>query len=349
MANIKDVAEKAGVSISTVSNVINGTKYVSEELKQKIQKAIDELRYEVDPLARSLKSKRTMTIGVVITNINRIFFPQVLSGIQEHAARNGYSLNFCTTNDSFEAEKKYVQMLESSQVDGIILDSVADTGREDYFRYLSKLGNARKTIPVVSIERRMDSYGIDSVAVNNLQGGSLAVRHLADCGCTRIAHISGPLGSCMAQDRLNGYKSELEKLGLKLDDEMVMEGDYSPLSGYHAMRKLLSAGVAADGVFAANDQMAIGAIKAIRENGLRIPEDIRVIGFDNTFVASIVEPALSTVNVPRYKMGDMAVEMLIRRIEGPSAETGCCELPINLIVRQSTDLRGDKNWDLFGW
>ena len=361
MAGIKDVAEKAGVSISTVSNVINGTKYVSNELKLKINKVIEELHYEVDPVARSLKSKKTKTIGVVITNVNRIFFPQVMKGIQDSAAKSGYSLTFCNTNDDFEDEKRFVQMLESTWVDGIILDSVAGIDDEKYFKYLSSLGSKKKAIPVISLERREDTFGIDSVVVNNFLGGSMATRHLLECGCKNIVHITGPLSSCIVQDRLNGYKVELEREGLEIKAERIAEGDYSPLSGYHAMRQILLTGLDVDGVFAANDQMAIGAIKAIRENGLRIPEDIKVVGFDNTFVASLIEPSLTTINVPKYKMGVAAVELLIKRIEqengsggdndSSSSSTGSevVELPINLILRQSTDLRGDRNWDLYGW
>lgn len=350
MASIKDVAEKAGVSISTVSNVINGTKYVSNELKLKINEVIEELHYEVDPVARSLKSKKTKTIGVVITNVNRIFFPQVMKGIQDCAAREGYNLTFCNTNDDFVVEKRFVQMLESTWADGIILDSVAGINDESYFKYLSALGNNKKKIPVISLERRADVFGIDSVVVNNFLGGSMATRHLMECGCKKIVHITGPITSCIVQDRLNGYKDELEKEGLEIKAERIAEGDYSPLSGYHAMRQILLKGIDVDGVFAANDQMAIGAIKAIRENGLIIPEDIKVAGFDNTFVASLVEPSLTTINVPKYKMGVTAFEMLIKRIEQENSTSGdSVELPINLIIRQSTDLRGDNNWDLYGW
>ena len=349
MASIKDVAEKAGVSISTVSNVINGTKYVSDELKYKINKVIKELEYEVNPVARSLKSKKTMTIGVVITNINRIFFPQVIKGIQDGAAKYGYSLTFFNTNDKFEDEKRFVQMLESNWVDGIILDSVADIKNEDYFKNISLLGNIKKRIPVVSLERRVDNYGIDSVVINNYKGGSMAARHLLDCNCKKFVHFTGPLTSSIAQDRLNGYMDELKKEGLDTSDVRIAEGDYSPLSGYHAMKQLLLDGIDIDGVFAANDQMAIGAIKAILESGLRIPEDVKVVGFDNTFVASIVEPSLTTINVPKYKMGKEAIDTLMNRIEQNPDSQSVIEMPINLIVRQSTDLKGDKNWDLYGW
>jgi DNA-binding LacI/PurR family transcriptional regulator len=240
-------------------------------------------------------------------------------------------------------------MLENTWVDGVILDSIADINNEGYFKRLSSLGNRKKSIPIVSLERRLESFGVDSVVVNNFYGGGMAAKHLIESGCRKIAHIAGPLNSCIAQDRLNGYKNELEKNGLEIYEERIAGGDYSPLSGYHAMKQMLLAGMDMDGVFAANDQMAVGAIKAIHENGLMIPEDIKVVGFDNTFVASMVEPSLTTINVPKYKMGVEAVEMLVKRINQNCGNPGVVEMPINLIVRQSTDLRGDKNWDLYGW
>ena len=349
MAGIKDVARRAGVSISTVSNVINGTKYVSGELRLRINRAIEELSYEVDPVARSLKSKKTMNIGVVITNISRIFFPHVIKGIQEEADKRGYSLTFCNTDDSAEKERRFVQMLESSWVDGIILNSVVAVEEEEYFHKLANLGDKKKRIPVVSLERRLDRYGMDSVVVDNLQGGRLAARHLIDCGCRSIAYVMGPAGSCMSRDRQTGTEQELLEAGMRLKEKMVKQGDFSPLSGYQAVKELLASGEVPDGIFAANDQMAIGAVKAVRELGLRIPEEVKVIGFDNTFVASITEPSLTTVNVPKYKLGTAAVEMLFKRMETPGGEAVCKELPINLVVRRSTNLRGGSGWDLFGW
>lgn len=231
-----------------------------------------------------------------------------------------------------------------------MLDSVSEINNLEYFNYLRSMGNNKKAIPVVSIERRANTYGIASVVVNNIHGGSLATKHLIDCGCRNIANITGPLSSSIVQDRLSGYKDELIKEGLEISSERIVEGDYSPLSGYHAMKQILLSGIDIDGLFAANDQMAIGAIKAIKENGLRIPEDMKVVGFDNSFIASIVEPSLTTINVPKYKMGNAAAEVLIKRIETDTKEDAkLIELPISVIVRQSTNLRGDRNWDLYGW
>lgn len=349
MASIKDVAQRAGVSISTVSNVINGTKPVSDELVEKVYQAIGELKYEVNPVARSLKSKRTMTLGVVITNINRIFFPQVIKGIQDAASGYGFNITFCNTDDQPAKEKTFIQMLKSNWVDGIILDSVVDTEDEEYFQMLRQLGSRKKRVPVVSLERRLDEMGIDSVIVDNEEGGRMAARHLLDCGCTSMAHITGPLYSSMANDRLRGCQEELGKNGISLSKGQIQEGDFSPLSGYQAMERLLMEGRGIDGVFAANDQMAIGALKAIQEQGYRVPDDIRVVGFDNTFVASIVDPSLTTIHVPKYRMGVEAVEQLMKRNNGEIGEPVVKELPIHILIRQSTDKAGQKDWDLQKW
>ncbi|MGI6705108.1 MAG: LacI family DNA-binding transcriptional regulator [Clostridia bacterium] len=347
MASIKDVAQRAGVSISTVSNVINGTKPVSDELVAKVHQAIEELNYEVNPVARSLKSKRTTTLGVVITNINRIFFPQVIKGIQDAVSGYGFNITFCDTDDQPAKEKAFIQMLKSNWVDGIILDSVVGTQDEEYFQMLRQLGSRKKRIPVVSLERKLDEMGIDSVIVDNEEGGRMAARHLLDCGCKSIAHITGPLYSSMGNDRLRGCQEELAKNGITLSQ--IQEGDFSPLSGYQAMDRLLMEGKRIDGVFAANDQMAIGALKALRERGFRVPDDIRVVGFDNTFVASIVDPSLTTIHVPKYRMGVEAVEQLMKRNNGETGKPVVKELPIHIIVRQSTDKAGRKDWDLQKW
>jgi LacI family transcriptional regulator len=349
MVSIKDVAAKAGVSISTVSNVINGTRHVSDELKLQVNQAITGLNYEVDTLARSLKSKKTRSIGVVITNINRIFFSEVIKGIQATALSKGYMLALCHTSDNFEIEKRCIKMFEDNWLDGIIVASVADQEQHDYFRHLKNLGNSKKKIPIVSLERNLEQYSIPSVAVDNYQGGYMATSHLIELECRSIAHITGPLNSCMVQDRLKGYKDALVSAGMQVDEGLIMHGDFSPVCGYMLTKELLRKGIEFDGLFAANDQMAIGTIKALKEEGVKIPEDVKVIGFDNTFVSTLVEPSLTTVNVPKYKLGVTAMEILLRQMEHNDDLNNFNEIPINLIVRQSTDLHGEKNWDMYGW
>jgi DNA-binding LacI/PurR family transcriptional regulator len=318
-------------------------------LRHRITDAVEKLGYEVNPVASSLKSRETMNIGVVIPNIHRIFFPQLIKGIQERCMEDGYNLIIYDSDDKLEKEQHYVRMLVNSWVDGIILDSVAAEDDTKYFGFLNGLKNLKKRIPVVSLERQLDGEGMDSVIVDNRKGGRMAAGHLAACGCRRIALITGPLYSCMVRARMEGYREALGQAGLSAGEEWMAYGDFSPQSGYEAMKKLLDKPERPDGVFAANDQMAIGAIKAIFERGLRIPDDIKVVGFDNTFVASIVAPALTTIGVPKYRMGTVVADLLIGGIRREALRPQVVELPVELIVRGSTDALVSADWDLFGW
>lgn len=349
MPSIKDVARHAGVSISTVSNVIRGGKFVGDELTARVQRAIDELGYVTNPIASGLKSGSTKTIGVVVTNIQRVFFPQVIAGIQDACGETGYNLHVCDSKDDIANERKIIRLLAGAWVDGILLDSVAPESDDAYFASLKSLEHGGKRIPVVSLERRLQGAGIDSVVVDNERGAQLATRHLVDCGCRKIAFISGPMNSCMVIDRHQGYRAALADAGLDVSERLLRHGDFSPQSGYEQTRELLRRGIEFDGLFAANDQMAIGALEAIGQQGLQVPEQVRVVGFDNSFVASIVTPSLTTVDVPKYRMGREAASLLVARIQHPQAPASLVELPVNMIVRQSTDLRGEKAWDLLGW
>jgi len=350
IVNIKDVAREANVSISTVSNVIHGTKYVSDELKKRVRKIISDLDYEVNPVASSLKSKTTNSIGIVIPNINRIFFPQVIKGIQSYCARFGYNITFCDTDDSLEKEQYFIKMLKGSWVDGIILDSVASDDDFKYMDFLANLKSPKKKIAVVSLERNFGDRPMDSVVVNNYQGARTATKHLIDCGCRKIAHITGPAYACMVQARLKGYQEEIAEHADHFRS-LIVNGDFSPLSGYLKTQELISQHRDVDGIFAANDQMAIGAIKALREHKISIPEEVKIVGFDNTFIASIVDPPLTTINVPKLKMGVTAAQLLIERIRQDIDHSRIVEIPFNLVVRQSTQPDGDGHdqWELFGW
>jgi len=349
LPSIKDVAKEAGVSISTVSNVMSGNRYVSDELAQRVHQAIENLDYEVDLIARSLKNNRTMTIGVVLTSMDRIFIPQVLSGMQHSAQAHKYNLLIYTTRDDKLKEKKYLKHLVNSRVDGIILDSVANIGDERYFNWLAGLSKGKTKIPVVSIERDLSRYSLCSIYVNNEIGAFNATKHLLSCGCKRIIHIAGPKEIEMPEHRAKGYQRALQESGQPLNPDYEVRGDFSPLSGYRQMKRVLDNGIGFDAVFADNDQMAIGAIKALKENGYRIPGQIKVVGFDNTFVSSIVKPALTTINVPKYRMGVESVERLYKLMTGE--ENGACsfELATKLLIRESTTGESQENWDLEGW
>lgn len=345
--NIKDVARRAGVSIATVSHVMRGTKYVSDDLKKRVRHAIDELKYEVNPVASGLKSKKSRTIGVIIPNLNRIFFPQVIKGIQDYLTPPGYHLTFCDTDDSLEKEKFFLQTLRHNWVDGLILGSVADDDDHAYFEALCHLGGRHKHIAVVSLERLLCQHPLDAVYVDNYQGGRIATNHLWECGCRQIAYITGPAYSPMVQNRQKGYESVLNDQ--KLGRPMVYLGDFSPASGYRCTKRILASRRKVDGIFTGNDQMAVGALKAIKEAGRRVPQDIKVVGFDDTFVASIISPSLTTVHVPKYDMGVKAAELLLKRISDPQRDVVPWELPIHLVVRQTTQAKAQAELELSDW
>jgi DNA-binding LacI/PurR family transcriptional regulator len=349
--SIKDVAARAGVSISTVSNVLNGTKSVSDELCRRVLDAVEELHYHANTLASGLKSGKTNTLCVIVPSIVSVFFPKVLRGMQTAAAKNGLSLTIFETGDDFRKERETINLLRRQWVDGVLLSTCCDP--EESAAYMEELRNLRigdKRVPVVFYEEA-PGEGVDSVVVDNKKASLKATKHLLEIGCRRIAYIAGPMHRfMMGKKRYEGYLAALREAGLEPDETLLREGDYTPISGYEQMRGLLLDGGGMDAVMCGNDQMAIGAIRALREAGLRMPEDVAVMGFDNNFPGTLTSPSLSTMSVPKQRMGQEAVELLLWRIRrGASAPARMIELEANLIVRQSTDTKGESAWDLYDW
>lgn len=351
MPTIKDVAKLAGVSISTVSNVMTGKKVVSQALEEKVLAAVAQLNYQANPMASGLKSRRTNMIGFIVTSFQRVFFAQILKGIQDTIESNGYQLSVFDSNESLSREKQCIRQFVSSMVDGVILLSMADCNRDtEYLKMLHDLGAPKKHIPIVSLERSLGVADCDAVLVDNFQAAMHIVNHLADCGHQKIAHITGPMSFEMCQLRSDGYRRALQDNGLPYEPMWVKKGNFSPLSGYEKMKELLQEAPEFTAVFADNDQMAIGAMKAIHEAGLQIPGDIAIAGFDNIFPSTLIQPSLTTIDIPSYQMGVVAAQRLLNRIDGKITGQGePIMMDSHLIVRQSTDLSGDRTWDLTTW
>lgn len=339
MATIVDVARRANVALSTVSNVLNGTKYVSDEVREKVMRAVEELHYETDPVARNMKSARSYILGIVITNSSRVFFSPVLRAVLKTASELGYTVMTFDSNDDFEWEKKYVTMMCQNRFDGIILDSLAKNDDVKYFQWLRNLSYRKKKVHVVSLERDLSSYGIDSVVPDNYGGACSVVKHLQECGCKNILHVAGPPNSSMAAERVRGFAEMAKQHGLNAD--RIVFGDFSTQSGFDIVSELIHTNqlIGCDAIFASNDQMAVGALKALARESIRVPDDIRLVGFDDSFVASLVEPSLTTVHVSGLDLGESAARMLIERIENAEQEARCQWLDTELIVRVSTDRR----------
>ncbi len=351
MAGIKDVALKAGVSISTVSNVMTGNKAVSEDLVMKVQDAIVELNYKVHPMASALRSNRSNTVGVIVTSFKSVFIGQLLKGIQDTFIDSDFIVSVFESNNDLEKEKKYLTILTDSMVDGIIILSQADSDCPEDHDYIFSLKNLKKgkhPIPVVSLEKTFGEHGLDSIVSDNRNAGYIATKHLIDLGHRQIACITGPMNMEMCRYRLQGYQEALSEFDLSFQPELVKIGDFSPVMGYTCMRELVSE-TEITAVFAMNDQSGIGAIKAIKDSGLRVPQDIAVMGFDNIFPSTLINPSLSTINVAKYQMGVAAAKRIIQRINDEPVDSNLVLLKTQLIVRKSTDLDGDDSWDLYGW
>ena len=352
---IKDVAAAAGVSIATVSNVLNGTKSVSPALVQRVMQAVDTLDYRANAIARGLKRGRTQSLCVIVPSIMSVFFPKLLHGMQQAASAHGYSLQIYETDQRLAQEQAILERLREQWIDGILLSTCANPQTDgDYLQALSRLSVNGRHIPVVCCESAPHP-DLDAVVVDHFSAAKDAVAYLLGLGRTRIAHIAAPLRFAMGQARRDGYLAALQAANLPQQEARIAEGDYSPQSGYDRMCELLRGShQPPDAVFCGNDQMAVGAIRAIQTHGLRIPDDIAVMGFDNNFPSTLISPALSSVAVPKQRMGRESVELLITRLEQlqqkeTDRSTRIVVLETQRVIRQSTDFHADSDWDLEDW
>jgi LacI family transcriptional regulator len=359
MVTIIDVAKRAGVSISTVSNVINKNKYVSEELVRRVNAAVQELEYSANPIAQKMKFKHTKTIGVITADLCGLFYPYILKGMYDVLNSKGYRLIVMDSegiHDHFGSIKKLQEGITSliqDRVDGIVFSSIVPEEMEASIIYdVMKIPSLKKNTGFVCVEKDLSKYGIDSVYADSVRGAEIAVSHLIDIGCRHIGHITGPIFFTIAQDRIIGYKNAMKRNGFEVDDaRMIANGDYTHKSGYLAMKQLLQKMPGIDGVFTANDQMSVGALKALSEAGKRIPEDVKIIGYDDVFISSVLEPSLSTIHIQKHFMGKRAAELLLKQIEHTeNTQQGVTvEIEPTLVIRRSTVKNAPDDWILVDW
>ncbi|MGB9779554.1 LacI family DNA-binding transcriptional regulator [Caldanaerobacter sp.] len=330
---IKDIARLANVSVTTVSRVINNKpEGVSEETRQKILKLVRELGYQPNAIARGLVTKKTKTIGLIIPDISNPFFPDIARGVEDSAHIYGYNVFLCNTDDNLEKESEYIKALKEKYVDGIIFTS-SSIPKHEHIIELVESG-----IPVVIMDRRVDSENIYGVFLDNYEGGYIATKHLIDLGHEKIGCITGPLHTKSARERLEGYKKALLDSGIKIDEKLIFEGDYKINGGIIGAERLLKDNKDMSAIFACNDLMAYGAYKTIRSFGYKIPDDISVVGFDDIQLSQILEPQLTTIKQPAYDMGLTAARMLIKLIEGKKLKKKIINFRPQLVIRQSTKL-----------
>lgn len=328
MSKIHDVAKRANVSIATVSRVLNpGEHKVAPETAKKVREAVAELDYRPNALARALQMKKTMTIGVIIPDISNHYYAEIVRGIQSVADRAGYNIILQNTDRDPDQIVKSIYLLREKIVDGIIFSGGTINGYEP----LSALKELRDRVVVIG---RHD-VDFPAIMVDNIAGATLAVEHLIDAGHSRIGLIGLSADSTTAKDRLSGYRNALAQSSCPYDESLICQGSMTPESGYHQAKKLLSQENSPTAIFAGNDQMAFGAIYAAIEMGLRVPEDLAVIGFDNIPLSSFFVPPLSTIEVPMSTLGADSMATLMGLIAGEQVSRIKLH-KTKLIVRKST-------------
>ncbi len=332
MTTIKDVADQAGVSIATVSRVLNQNRYVSPELNERVRKAIADLHYEQNALARNLRRSESLTLGIIIPDSTNPFFAEVARGIEEVCFENGYLVILCNTSEDPEKAAAYLTALRQNRVAGVIIVSPGELQAE-------LRQPLRAKYPIVVADRLLPGLQVDSVISDNYVGAEQAIQHLLMLGHRRVGVVVGNHLETRQtiKDRLDGVLMTLSAAGLPIDEALIdTESDYTPEGGYEAACVLLDRPNPPTAIFAFNDLIGFGVMSYAYQHGIRVPQDLSVIGFDDIKLAAFMNPALTTIAQPKYELGRKAAEILLERIHGEVCPPQTMILPTRLVVRQST-------------
>lgn len=328
MATIKDVAALAGISYTTVSHVVNKTRPVSQEVRLKVEAAIKSLDYVPSAVARSLKAKTTATIGLLVPNSLNPYFAELARGIEDYCERNGYCVILCNSDDNPDKQRSYLRVLLEKRIDGLIVASAGgDIGLAQ--------GLAGVKTPMVIVDRGLEGVDADLVRIDHEYGAYLATRHLLELGHRDIATIGGPSSTSVAQMRQAGFCRALKEAGITVRPERMLESDFTSTGGYNAAATLLESNPPS-AIFAGNDMIGIGVLRAAAERNVRVPSELSVIGFDDIQMSRYVYPALTTVGQSILQLGEMAAEVLLRRIATPSLVTDQRIVTPSIVLREST-------------
>ncbi len=307
--NIIEIAKQAGVSIATVSRALNNTGAIRDETRQKILKISRELNYKPNPIARGLSRKRTDTIGVILPELVDEFFMDIIHGIDEEAYRTNKFVLISSSHDQRNIIETLLEFMGSGRTDGVIL-MVPQLHRET----AELIRQSRR--PVILLNVCSDLKDVISFNIDNYQGAFTITEHLIKHNYQKIGMILGPDGNCDAEERLRGYQEALTQFGLPFDKNFMVSGDFTVRSGYYGFNRLINQKIKPDAVFAANDMMAVGIYEAARTAGMKIPQDIAVVGFDNIYMSRLLQPRLTTVHVPIQELGSRAIRYLFKMISG---------------------------------
>ncbi len=329
---IYDIAKALNISASTVSRGLNDHHGIREDTKKRILKVAFKMGYQHNIFASSLRRKRTNTIGVVLPRLNSYFMSTVIAGMEKEANLSGYNLIISQSQESVIKEKNNIFTMFNSRVDGLLVSLACDTVNSDHFNVFF-----RKGIPVIFFDRVFQLSDYTSIVIDNFKAGYNATKHLIEQGCKRIVHLGGSLKCNVYSERFNGYKKALADKGLAFDEKLVFTGILNEQSGIETAIKMLGMKTIPDGVFASNDVSAVAVLCRLKQEGIIIPGDVAIVGFNNDPVATVVEPNLSTIDYPGQEIGKIAASTLIKKLNNQeSPDLNTIVLPHKLIIRQSS-------------
>ena len=333
--SLKDLARELGVSISTVSRALKDHPNISPEVKEQVNKLAEEWDYRPNPLAMGLLRQNTRTIGVIVPDLVTHFFSSVISGIESYASKQGYYIIISSSYESFQKEKDCIENLLNSRVEGLIVSLSYQT--EDYSHFEELV---RKGIPVVFFDRICLPEKVSSVVADNYDAARKITQHFCDSGYRKIAYIAGPAYLNISAERQNGYLEGLKENEIEFNENYLVHCEMNPESATQATQKLLALPDPPDAIFGINDTVAFAAMKEIRKQGLRIPEDVGIVGFTDDYHATVVHPSLSSVTHPTFEMGETVARLFFETLEGEHPPKQV-ELKTRMVVRESSARRPD--------
>jgi len=330
---IYDIARELNISATTVSRGLQDHPTISKKTKKKIFELAEQLGYRSNHFARSLRNQKTNTLGIIVPRLNSHFMSSVIAGIENAANAHGFSLLIAQSSESTVKEASSAKTMFNSRVDGLLVSLAVDTTELSHFDHFFK-----KNIPVIFFDRVMPHESSVNILIDNRQAAYNATRHLLEQGCRKIVHITAPIVQNVYRDRLKGYKEALGEHKIKFRDDHVIITNLSQEAGAEAAKAILKMKPFPDGIFAANDSCAVGCMLALKEEGIRIPQDIAFVGFNNDPVTKVIEPHLTTINYSGYEMGQVAARHIVDHVRDVSfvSSTNTIILRSELIVRASS-------------
>lgn len=333
---IKDIARKFRCSPSTVSRALNNHPSINEDTRRNLQEYAQKVGYQRNQVSLNLLNTKTASIGVIVPTINNYYESAIIEGIDGVLHPLGYTLNICVTNERYLLESEYVTKLLSNRVEGIFLSVSQETYDSGHYEHLENVG--KRNLPLIFIDRDYEGFSAGSVTIDDYHGAFAAVEHLINTGRKRIAHLKGPNGMAVTEQRFRGYTECLTKYGLPVEEKLIINTNFKVESALEPTAQLLELERRPDAIFGVNDQVAIGAMKVIREKGWRVPEDIAVVGFDNSPISPYISPSLTSVARPGRQIGEEAARIFLNYINATTKKDVPVHLvlPSELIVRDSS-------------